>query len=90
MNYYIAESQFDFNDLDCPSIEIIIDSLANIEDELDPEGVWTYMGSYKLHYWIDENKPNDVFCNAFVLKDPEDENSTETYEYGYYFEITRG
>jgi hypothetical protein len=89
MSYYISDSQFDATDLDCPDFDIISDALSDVLDELSPEGVWAYKGSYRLHFWIDQENPDTVFCNAFVLVDPEDDNSTETHDYGYYFEICK-
>jgi hypothetical protein len=87
MEFYIADSQFDRNDLDCPSFEIITDALQDVYSALNPEGVWTHKGSYRLHFWNDDENPQTVFCNAFVMVDPEDDYNSDTYDYGYYFEI---
>jgi hypothetical protein len=86
-NFYISDSQFDSLDSDSPDQQLIIEALQDVIKEVDSEGVWTHKGNYSLHFWCDDDKPNTIFANVFVLKNPDDENDSSTESYCYYFEI---
>jgi hypothetical protein len=87
--FYISDSQFDRLDSDAPDQQLIIEALQDVIANLDSEGVWAYKGNYSLHFWCDDEKPKTIFCNAFVLLNPDDENDSSTESYCYYFEIKK-
>ena len=90
MDYYISDSQFDAIDTDAPDKSILFDALTEVADALDQEGIWCHKGNYQLHFWTDDENPKTIFCNAFVLCNPDDANDSSTETYGYYFEILEG
>lgn len=85
--YYISDSQFNSLDSDAPDQQLIIEALQDVINEIDCEGTWAYKGNYQLHFWCDDEKPRTIFCNAFVLTNPDDFNDSRTESYCYYFEI---
>ena len=85
--YSITDSQFDKTDSDVPDMDLIIEALKDVETELNSETVWAHKGNYQFCFWIDEEHPNQVFCNVFVLANPDDPNDSKTLDYSYYFEI---
>jgi|688.fasta_scaffold254249_5 hypothetical protein len=87
--FYIDDSQFNGLDSDAPDQGIIIEALKDVADKLDSEGVWCCKGNYQMHFWSDEEKPQTIFSNAFVLSNPDDPNDSTTENYSYYFEIKR-
>jgi hypothetical protein len=88
-SFYISDSQFDSLDSDSPDQQLIIEALQDVINEVDSEGVWTSKGNYQLHFWCDDDKPNTIFSNVFVLKNSDDPNDSSTESYCYYFEIKR-
>jgi hypothetical protein len=89
-SFYISDSQFDSLDSDSPDQQLIIEALQDVINEVDSEGVWTSKGNYQLHFWCDDDKPETIFANVFVLKNPDDPNDSSTESYCYYFEIQQG
>lgn len=87
--FYISDSQFNKTDTDAPYSELITDTLVNVENEVNPEGVWTHGGNYRFFFWNDEGNPATVFCNAYVLANPDDFSDSSTLDYSYYFEIQK-
>ncbi len=87
MKYFIPDSQFDNADSDMPDRQLIFDALKDVETELNPETVWAHKGNYSLCFWLDDENPNRVFCNVFILANPDDPNDSTTLDYSYYFEI---
>ena len=85
--YTITDSQFDKTDTDSPDMQLIIEALQDVETELNSETVWVHKGNYQLCFWIDDENPNQVFCNVFVLSEPDNPNNSDTLDYSYYFEI---
>lgn len=83
--FYISDSQFDGLDSDAPSQDLIIEALQDVIANLDSQGVWCCKGNYQLHFWTDNE--GAIFCNAFVLSNPDDPNDSTTENYSYYFEI---
>ena len=73
-------------DSDAPDMAIINEALQDVINEVNSEGVWTHKGNYQLHFWHEDNKPNLIFCNAFVLCNPDDPNDSSTETNFYYFE----
>lgn len=88
-NFYISDSQFDSLDSDSPDQQLIIEALQDVINEVDSEGVWTHKGNYQLHFWCDDDKPQTIFANVFVLLNPDDENDSTVSVESYYFEIER-
>jgi len=86
-SFYISDSQFDSQDSDSPDQQLIIEALQDVINEVDSEGVWTHKGNYQLHFWCDDEKPQTIFANVFVLKNPDGFNDSSTESYCYYFEI---
>jgi hypothetical protein len=85
--YTITDSQFDKTDTDSPDMQLIIEALQDVETELNSETVWVHKGNYQLCFWIDDENPNQVFCNVFILSEPDNPNNSDTLDYSYYFEI---
>lgn len=85
--YTITDSQFDKTDTDSPDMQLIIEALQDVETELNSETVWVHKGNYQLCFWIDDENPNQVFCNVFILSKPDNPNNSDTLDYSYYFEI---
>jgi hypothetical protein len=85
--YTITDSQFDKTDTDSPDGQLIIESLQDVETELNSETVWIHKGNYQLCFWIDDENPSQVFCNVFILSEPDNPNNSDTLYYSYYFEI---
>ena len=88
--YTISDSQFYNAESDCPDLQLIVEALKDVYGLLDCEGTWTHKGNYRFHFWIDPDNPNTIFCNAFILSNPEDFNDSSTKDYSYYFEIEKG
>ena len=88
-NFYISDSQFDSLDSDSPDQHLIIEALQDVISEVDSEGVWTHKGNYQLHFWCDDEKPQTIFVNVFVLLNPDDPNDSTVSVDSYYFEIKR-
>ena len=89
INFYISDSQFDNLDSDSPDQQLIIEALQDVINEVDSEGVWTHKGNYQFHFWCDDDKPQTIFANVFVLLNPDDENDSTVSVESYYFEIER-
>ena len=89
-NFYISDSQFDSLDSDSPDEQLIIEALQGVINEVDFVGVWTHKGNYQLLFWCDDDHPNTIFSNVFVLLNPDDPNDSRTESYCYYFEIQKG
>ena len=90
--FYIADSQFDSLDRDSPDEQIIIEALQEVIGEVELgtfEGAWSHKGNYQFHFWFDDETPGTIFCNAYILKNPDDENDSTTEPFCYYFEIER-
>jgi hypothetical protein len=90
--FYIAESQFDRLDSDSPDEQTIIEALQDVIGDVDADGVegaWSHKGNYQFHFWFDDETPGTIFCNAYILKNPDDENDSITEHFCYYFEIER-
>jgi hypothetical protein len=87
MKYFISDSQFDKTDSDMPDSQLIFDALDDVRDELNPETVWAHKGNYSLCFWIDDENPNQVFCNVFILLNPDDPSDSTVSVDSYYFEI---
>lgn len=85
--YTITDSQFDKTDTDSPDMQLIIEALQDVETELNSETVWVHKGKYQLCFWIDDENPNQVFCNVFIFSEPDNPNNSDTLDYSYYFEI---
>jgi hypothetical protein len=85
--YTITESQFNSTNSDMPDMGLIIEALKDVENEISPETVWAYKGNYKLSFWKDNEHPQTIFCNVFVLANPDNPNDSSTLNYLYYFEI---
>ena len=88
--FYISDSQFSGLDSDAPDHGILTEGLRDVIDQVDSEGVWCFKGNYNLHFWCDDDKPKTIFCNAFVLLNPDDEMDSRTESHSYYFEIQQG
>lgn len=85
--YAITDSQFDKTDTDSPDMQLIIEALQDVETELNSEAVWIHKGNYQLCFWIDDDNQSQVFCNVFILSEPDNPNNSDTLDYSYYFEI---
>jgi hypothetical protein len=85
--YTITDSQFDKTDTESPDMQLIIEALQDVETELNSETVWVHKGNYQLCFRIDDENPNQVFCNVFILSEPDNPNNSDTLDYSYYFEI---
>jgi hypothetical protein len=90
--FYIANSQFDPLDNASPDEQIIIEALQDVISEVaadDIEGSWAHKGIYQFHFWGNDETPRTIFCNAYILKNPDDENDSTTEPFFYYYEIER-
>jgi hypothetical protein len=87
MKYFISDSQFDNTDSDMPDRQLIFDALDDVCDELNPETVWAHKGNYSLCFWINDENPNQVLCNVFILLNPDDPSDSTVSVDSYYFEI---
>ena len=85
--FFIADSQFDRLDSDAPDSDIILEALSDVYDQLGTEDVWTHKGNYQLSFWIDEEVPDYVHCNVYVLANPDDLEDISTLDYCYYYAI---
>jgi hypothetical protein len=85
--YTITDSQFDKTDTESPEMDLIIEALREVETELNSETVWSDAGNYSMCFWIDDENPKQVFCNAFPLSEPNNPNNSDILDYSYYFEI---
>ena len=43
----------------------------------------------ELSFWVDPEDDKTIFCNVFILTNPDDPSDNSTEDYSYYFEITR-
>ncbi len=89
MGFYISDSQFNSTDSDMPDAQLITDTLISVEKNVDPEGVWIHGGNYRFFFWNDRENTDLIFCNAYVLNNPDDFSDSSTLSYSYYFEITK-
>lgn len=89
MNYQIVDSQLYGNYDDEPPLEYITESLEQIGDTLSNEDTWFCKGNYQLNFWLDTDDKDLIYCNAFVLKNPDDFSDSSTENYSYYYEIKR-
>lgn len=88
-DFYISESQFDSLDTDSPDAQLIIEALQDVIGQVNNQETWTSKGNYQLNFWCDAESPGTIFCNAFILVSPDDENDSRTEPFCYYFEIER-
>lgn len=86
--FFISDSQFSSVDSDMPDMDLILESLVDIYKDLSTEDVWTHKGNYQLSFWADPEDDKTIFCNVYVLTNPDDPTDSTTEDSSYYFEIT--
>jgi hypothetical protein len=86
--FIIKDSQYYKTDTDSPPSDWILEALSDVYDKVKSgEDAWICKGSYQFNFWIDKENINTIYCNGFVLKNPDDFNDSSTEDYTYYFEI---
>ena len=85
--FNVDNEQFKNLDSDAPDWGIIQEALSDVVEQADSEGVWCSKGNYQLHFWSEDE--NTIFCNAFVLSNPDDFNDSSVEPHFYYFQIEK-
>lgn len=90
MTYQLVDSQFYGLLDDEPPIDYIYEALDNVQSILSKnKEAWFCKGNYQIHYWTDLEDKDVVYCNAYVLSNPDDENDSSTEPYSYYYELRK-
>ena len=89
MKYKLVDSKLDGCSEDEPPLDYLYEALSNVESKLSSEDVWICKGNYQLSFWLDDENKDVVYCNAFVLTNPDDMNDSSTEPYSYYYEFER-
>ena len=89
MNYRILDSKVYGCLEDEPPHEYIYESLTQLDSKLSSDDIWFCKGNYQLNFWLDTDNKNTIYCNAFVLTNPDDENDSSTEPCRYDYEIER-
>lgn len=89
MKYQLVDSKLWGNYEDEPPLDWLYEALDNVESKLGAEDVWICKGNYQLSFWLDSDNAKTVFCNAFVLTNPDDFEDSSTEPYSYYYEFER-
>lgn len=86
--FIIKDSQYYKTDSESPPSDWILEALSDVYDEVKRgEDSWMCKGNYQFNFWIDDDNKNVIYCNGFVLKNPDDLNDSSTENYTYYYEI---
>jgi hypothetical protein len=89
MNYELKDSKFWGLYEDEPPLDWVYEALSQVEKELSSGDTWICKGNYQLNFWLDMEDKNTIYCNAFILSNPDDDNDSSTEPYSYYYEIER-
>lgn len=86
--FIIRDSQYYKTDGDSPPTDYILEALSNVYDKIkDDNDTWICKGNYNFNFWRDTENKNTIYCNGFLLKNPDDFNDKSMTDYTYYFEI---
>jgi hypothetical protein len=86
--FIIRDSQYYKTDVDSPPSDYILEALSDVYDNLKQgNDSWICKGNYNFNFWRDTKNSNTIYCNGFLLKNPDDLNDSSAFDYTYYFEI---
>ena len=86
--FIIRDSQYYKTDVDSPSSDYILEALSDVYDKLKQgTDAWMCKGNYSFNFWKDTENSNTIYCNGFILNNPDDLKDSSTTDYNYYFEI---